>query len=506
MLRRARWHLSAVGILLLTAGCDAYDIASPGRDNASRVLAPQLSVIGGLQCTDPDSSGKVECTLNEGSAVWEARAAITSAPVSFVLRGASGGDRGTELVGAGGFTSATRVITPSTLLLLTAGGVGGNAGIGPAFGLGGANGGGNGGINTDTGFRGAGGGGASSVGDPGFSPDLVAGGGGGAGGDGGAVSGRAASAATGAARGGLAAFGGLGGQADNFFCDENDGQTGTPGQGGAGASTTDALLVFSLATFPCHPGSGGGGGWFGGGGGANSDDPGHHGGGGGSGRVDLDYAGVTGFSSTHTGPGQVKLTYYVHPPLVLVAVTEAIDASTLWYNVASSGNDGVDVNVFATPEAQSLQCDDAGTEVLLVRSATGSFTLGDGMHTISCAAGIGKLVGAGPGSTAMPLLLNVDQTAPTLNVSFPSQILFGSSAAATVTATNATWESHPPPVIRWTPARQANTRSNAPRRITRAIHAHRDPSFTSCSTTSPASSSRSALTWSTWCPQGAAFP
>lgn len=208
--------------------------------------------------------------------------------------------------------------------------------------------------------------------------------------------------------------------------------------GGAGGAGGGGFVTFPLGIqISCPPGGGGGAGFFGGGGGASGEfdqsvPPG--GGGGGSGRIAPDFTGTLG--SGNSGNGSLSITYFVQPPKVTITVVGAVDPLTDWYNLASSGSNGVVVNVSA-PDGEGLTCiiDD---DPLVIKSNSASIPLEDGSHTISCAASIGQLTGAGPGSTPMPLQVNVDQTPPTLDVAFPKLISVGSNAVAIPFADDAT--------------------------------------------------------------------
>ena len=109
------------------------------------------------------------------------------------------------------------------------------------------------------------------------------------------------------------------------------------------------------------------------------------------------------------------------PPAITIT-TEPSDilASTGWYSVASSGTDGVRVNVSASDGAgvTNITCVDNGTTTVLNTSSSSAFfILGDGMHSIVCTAtdGLGN-TGAGSGSTSMPVTYQVDQTSPSVTV------------------------------------------------------------------------------------------
>jgi hypothetical protein len=130
-------------------------------------------------------------------------------------------------------------------------------------------------------------------------------------------------------------------------------------------------------------------------------------------------------------------------PVVTIAIdpADALAASG-WYNVASSGTDGVLVHVSATDatSVQGITCLDGATTVLDVQVDAGSFSVGDGTHAITCSATDGlNPPGAAPGSTPMPLVLDVDQTVPSLSPTVtPNPVLLGASATAAPNATDAT--------------------------------------------------------------------
>src|SRR6185369_6227553 len=75
---------------------------------------------------------------------------------------------------------------------------------------------------------------------------------------------------------------------------------------------------------------------------------------------------------------------------VITITTDASDAvaASGWYTIASSGIDGVLVNVSAADASAvtNLTCTDSSTTVLSVGSGSGSFVLTDGIHSISCTA------------------------------------------------------------------------------------------------------------------------
>ena len=124
------------------------------------------------------------------------------------------------------------------------------------------------------------------------------------------------------------------------------------------------------------------------------------------------------------------------PPLLTVTVDSGdVVASSGWYNAASSGIDGVKVNVSATDDraVTNITCTDNGVEVLNTASAAASVVVGDGVHALSCTASDGT-------NTSTPGTLNfqVDQTAPTVSGSVsPNPVPLGGSATSTVVASDA---------------------------------------------------------------------
>lgn len=113
-------------------------------------------------------------------------------------------------------------------------------------------------------------------------------------------------------------------------------------------------------------------------------------------------------------------------PVVTITVDAAdTEADSGWYNAATSGTDGVLVNVSATDQTgvASIVCSDGSTIVLNITTASGSFALGDGQHTILCFASDGTNLGAGTGSSAQPVELDIDQTAPIIACFEPVLIL-----------------------------------------------------------------------------------
>jgi uncharacterized delta-60 repeat protein len=105
------------------------------------------------------------------------------------------------------------------------------------------------------------------------------------------------------------------------------------------------------------------------------------------------------------------------PVITISTATADTKATSGWYNLASSGSDGVLVQVSASDDTAvtNLTCTDGVATVLDTSTNTGSFVLGAGNHSISCTASDGvNPPGAGSGSTAMPFLANVDQVPPTV--------------------------------------------------------------------------------------------
>ena len=130
------------------------------------------------------------------------------------------------------------------------------------------------------------------------------------------------------------------------------------------------------------------------------------------------------------------------PPVITIAagLNDTV-ASSGWYNKASSGTDGVEVDVSASDPAgvAHLTCTDGQTTVLDVASGSGSFTLQNGTHSVSCTATDGQgNAGVGEGSTAMPVEFKVDQTPPTVTVTVSaSTILLHGTATVTASASDA---------------------------------------------------------------------
>jgi hypothetical protein len=125
-------------------------------------------------------------------------------------------------------------------------------------------------------------------------------------------------------------------------------------------------------------------------------------------------------------------------PLITVAIDGSDQvAATGWYNIASSGSDGVRVHVSATDATAvtNLTATDSGVYVLNISADSGSFVLGDGRSSITVSASDGVNVGAAPGSTAMPLRLSIDQTAPVVTCLSPPTVTLNAAAAPVQIAT-----------------------------------------------------------------------
>jgi hypothetical protein len=86
-----------------------------------------------------------------------------------------------------------------------------------------------------------------------------------------------------------------------------------------------------------------------------------------------------------------------------------------------------------------LTCVDGATTVLDVAAASGSFSLPDGTHPISCTATDSDgNQGAATDSTAMPAVFDIDQTPPTLNPTVnPNPVLLQGAATVTANAADA---------------------------------------------------------------------
>jgi hypothetical protein len=106
-------------------------------------------------------------------------------------------------------------------------------------------------------------------------------------------------------------------------------------------------------------------------------------------------------------------------PTISISTTDTKAASG-WYNAASSGTGGIQVNVSASDPSgvASLSCTDGASQVLDITSESGSFTLTDGIHNIACVAtdGVGN-------SSASPTTATyqVDQTSPAVTASTTGQ-------------------------------------------------------------------------------------
>ena len=106
--------------------------------------------------------------------------------------------------------------------------------------------------------------------------------------------------------------------------------------------------------------------------------------------------------------------------------------SGTWFSgVSNPGGVQVDVGASDASGVASLRCTANGAPVLSVSGAMGSFTLGNGAHSISCTATDGASPansGAAPGSAAFPVTLRVDLTAPSISCSAAPIDWVGSNA------------------------------------------------------------------------------
>lgn len=149
-----------------------------------------------------------------------------------------------------------------------------------------------------------------------------------------------------------------------------------------------------------------------------------------------DVAGNTNTASTSVDN---SVTFDIDAPVVSIS-TDPSDtiAATGWYNRATSGIDGVLVNVGATDPSgvTNITCTNNGTVVLNVAASSGSFVLTDGMQSVVCNAtdGAGNTGGAS-------VAIQVDQTLP--DVTVPADITAeatgpdGAAVAFTVSASDA---------------------------------------------------------------------
>jgi hypothetical protein len=113
----------------------------------------------------------------------------------------------------------------------------------------------------------------------------------------------------------------------------------------------------------------------------------------------------------------------------------AIDAADTpgvnsWYNIASSGTNGVLVRVSASDPSgiANITATNVATVVLNTSGASGSFVLNEGTHAINAVASDTRgNTGAAAGSTSMPMLINVDQTPPIVTCTTPTVLLNAAS-------------------------------------------------------------------------------
>jgi hypothetical protein len=101
-------------------------------------------------------------------------------------------------------------------------------------------------------------------------------------------------------------------------------------------------------------------------------------------------------------------------PVVTIS-SSAVAGPQGWYNIDSSGTDGIIVTVSATDAVgvESLGCDDSGSAIADVHASGDTFTLVDGKHHITCTA---LDAAANDGSDSKSF--EVDQTAPTITPSY----------------------------------------------------------------------------------------
>jgi hypothetical protein len=139
---------------------------------------------------------------------------------------------------------------------------------------------------------------------------------------------------------------------------------------------------------------------------------------------------------------RVEVSTDAEAPVVTVSVSaaDALAASN-WYNLASSGSNGVLVQVSAADAGgvTNLSATDGGNSVLNTSATSGSFSLFDGQHTISASAtdGFGN-TGVGTGSTALPIVIRVDQTPPTVTCTTPTVLLHATGNVVLATVSDAT--------------------------------------------------------------------
>ena len=114
------------------------------------------------------------------------------------------------------------------------------------------------------------------------------------------------------------------------------------------------------------------------------------------------------------------------PPTITISTSpDDTVASTGWYNIASSGTDGVLVIVSASDPSgvQSIQVTVVNTSTddtttYNFEGSSGSFTLYDGIYSVSATATDNKgNSGVGPDSTQMPVIFKIDQTPPRVDIS-----------------------------------------------------------------------------------------
>lgn len=154
------------------------------------------------------------------------------------------------------------------------------------------------------------------------------------------------------------------------------------------------------------------------------------------------YVGFTDWS--HGGKASAmrySLDGKIQPVVTMTLASGYTLAPTGWFNRASSGSNGIAVEVtsYSPYGILSLSCTDNGYSVLDTGMDHGTFPLGDGDHKVTCVAGDGAgTVGAGAGSTAMPVHYPVDQAPPVVKpVVSPNPVTVHTSATVDAGATDA---------------------------------------------------------------------
>ena len=116
-------------------------------------------------------------------------------------------------------------------------------------------------------------------------------------------------------------------------------------------------------------------------------------------------------AASNVGSGSFDVTVAdTMKPVVTISSTAVVGAKG-WYNIDSSGTDGVIVTVTATDAVgvASLSCDESGSTIADVHSSGDTFTLVDGDHDVTCTA-----LDAAHNEGSDSKQFQVDQTAPTI--------------------------------------------------------------------------------------------